>query len=181
MSPAVSGIQDFLTLFMGLQESIKTLNPADLLEYLLKKINYKDYLVKEEGSEQAAEEKYDNLGQLINMAKKYDFGASNANEEVVSSGEDLLRWFLEEVTLMVDMIENNDENSDAVKLMTIHSSKGLEFPVVFIVGAEDNIFPLANAMLDPKTLEEERRLMYVAITRAKDVLFISHANQRMTR
>ena len=165
---------------MGLQESIKTLNPADLLEYLLKKINYKDYLVKEEGSEQVAEEKYDNLGQLINMAKKYDFGASNANEEVVSSGEDLLRWFLEEVTLMVDMIENNDENSDAVKLMTIHSSKGLEFPVVFIVGAEDNIFPLANAMLDPKMLEEERRLMYVAITRAKDVLFISHANQRMT-
>lgn len=53
--------------------------------------------------------------------------------------------------------------------------------MVFIVGAEDNIFPLANAMLEPKTLEEERRLMYVAITRAKDVLFISHANQRMTR
>jgi len=76
---------------------------------------------------------------------------------------------------MVDMIESSDENSDAVKLMTIHS------PVVFIVGAEDNIFPLANAMLEPKTLEEERRLMYVAITRAKDVLFISHANQRMTR
>ena len=82
---------------------------------------------------------------------------------------------------MVDMIESSDENSDAVKLMTIHSSKGLEFPVVFIVGAEDNIFPLANAMLEHKTLEEERRLMYVAITRAKDVLFISHANQRMTR
>ncbi len=93
----------------------------------------------------------------------------------------MLRRFLEEVTLMVDMIESSDENSDAVKLMTIHSSKGLEFPVVFIVGAEDNIFPLANAMLEPKTLEEERRLMYVAITRAKDVLFISHANQRMTR
>lgn len=93
----------------------------------------------------------------------------------------MLRRFLEEVTLMVDMIESSDENSDAVKLMTIHSSKGLEFPVVFIVGAEDNIFPLTNAMLEPKTLEEERRLMYVAITRAKDVLFISHANQRMTR
>ena len=180
-SPAVNGIQDFLTLFAGLQESIKTLNPADLLESLLKKINYKDYLLKEEGSEQVAEEKYDNLWQLINMASKYDFWASNANEEVVSSGEDLLRRFLEEVTLMVDMIESSDENSDAVKLMTIHSSKGLEFPVVFIVGAEDNIFPLANAMLEPKTLEEERRLMYVAITRAKDVLFISHANQRMTR
>ena len=82
---------------------------------------------------------------------------------------------------MVDTIENTDENSDAVKLMTIHSSKGLEFPAVFIVGAEDNIFPLANSLLEPKMLEEERRLMYVAITRAKDALFISHANSRMTR
>ena len=99
---------------------------------------------------------------------------------MVSSGEELLRWFLEEVTLMVDTIDNKDENTDAVKLMTVHSSKGLEFPVVFIVGAEDSVFPLANAMLEPKLLEEERRLMYVAITRAKDVLFISHAQSRMT-
>ncbi len=99
---------------------------------------------------------------------------------MVSSGEELLRRFLEEVTLMVDTIENKDENADAVKLMTVHSSKGLEFPVVFIVGAEDSVFPLANAMLEPKLLEEERRLMYVAITRAKDVLFISHAQSRMT-
>lgn len=151
-----------------------------MIELILKKIDYKSYLIKEEANDQAAEEKYENLGQLINMASKYEFGASNANEEVVNSGEDLLRWFLEEVTLMVDTIENSDENSDAVKLMTIHSSKGLEFPVVFIVGAEDSIFPLANAMLEPKLLEEERRLMYVAITRAKDVLFISHANARMT-
>ncbi|NCO98066.1 ATP-binding domain-containing protein [bacterium] len=66
-------------------------------------------------------------------------------------------------------------------MMTAHSSKGLEFPIVFIVGLEDYIFPLANAMQDPKTLEEERRLMYVAVTRAKDVLFLSHAHSRMTR
>ena len=179
-SPAVNGIKDFIILFDELQASLKTLNPANLTEVILKKTDYKSHLIKEEGNDQAAEEKYDNIGQLINMASKYEFGASNANEEVVSSGEDLLRWFLEEVTLMVDTIENSDENSDAVKLMTIHSSKGLEFPVVFIVGAEDNIFPLANAMLEPKLLEEERRLMYVAITRAKDVLFLSHANARMT-
>lgn len=57
---------------------------------------------------------------------------------------------------MVDTIESKDENADAVKLMTVHSSKGLEFPVVFIVGAEDSVFPLANAMLEPKLLEEER-------------------------
>ncbi len=64
--------------------------------------------------------------------------------------------------------------------MTVHSSKGLEFPIVFIVGLEDNVFPLSNAMMEPHLLEEERRLMYVAITRAKDHIFISHANSRMT-
>ena len=99
----------------------------------------------------------------------------------MSSGQDLLRRFLEEVTLMVDVIESNDAEKDAIKLMTVHSSKGLEFPVVFVVGAEDNVFPLSNAMLEPELLEEERRLMYVAITRAKDVLFLSHAQTRLTR
>ncbi len=123
MAPAVNGIQDFIELFDALQTSLKTLNPADLTEVILKKTDYKSHLIKEEGNDQAAEEKYENIGQLINMANKYEFGASNASEEIVSSGEDLLRWFLEEVTLMVDTIENSDENSDAVKLMTIHSSK----------------------------------------------------------
>lgn len=180
-TPALDGIKDFIELFNQLTTAIKTLNPADLTEYLVKKIDYKGYLIKEEDSEQTAEEKYENIGQLINMASKYEFWTANANEEIISSGEELLRRFLEEVTLMVDTIENTDENSEAVKLMTIHSSKGLEFPAVFIVGAEDNIFPLANSLLEPKMLEEERRLMYVAITRAKDALFISHANSRMTR
>ncbi|MFC2695927.1 MAG: ATP-dependent helicase [Candidatus Absconditicoccaceae bacterium] len=180
MNPAFEGIKNFIQTFEALTTALKTLNPADFIELILKKTDYKNYLIKEEGNDQAAEEKYENVGQLINMASKYEFGASNANQEVVSSGEELLRRFLEEVTLMVDTIENKDENTDAVKLMTVHSSKGLEFPVVFIVGAEDSVFPLANAMLEPKLLEEERRLMYVAITRAKDVLFISHAQSRMT-
>ena len=180
MNPAFEGIKNFIQTFEALTTALKTLNPADFIELILKKTDYKNYLIKEEGNDQAAEEKYENVGQLINMASKYEFWASNANQEVVSSGEELLRRFLEEVTLMVDTIENKDENTDAVKLMTVHSSKGLEFPVVFIVGAEDSVFPLANAMLEPKLLEEERRLMYVAITRAKDVLFISHAQSRMT-
>ena len=180
MNPAFEGIKNFIQTFEALTTALKTLNPADFIELILKKTDYKNYLIKEEGNDQTAEEKYENVGQLINMASKYEFWASNANQEVVSSGEELLRRFLEEVTLMVDTIENKDENTDAVKLMTVHSSKGLEFPVVFIVGAEDSVFPLANAMLEPKLLEEERRLMYVAITRAKDVLFISHAQSRMT-
>ena len=180
MSTAVNWIMDLMKLIKELQTSVKELNPADLINVILSKVHYKEYLVKEEWSDQLAEEKYDNVGQLINMASKYEFWMSNQNEEVVNSWEDLLRWFLEEVTLMVDTIENSDENSDAVKLMTIHSSKWLEFPVVFIVWVEENVFPLSSSALDPKTLEEERRLMYVAITRAKDVLFISHANSRMT-
>ncbi|HBB04452.1 TPA: hypothetical protein DCZ39_06245 [Patescibacteria group bacterium] len=102
-------------------------------------------------------------------------------DKYVEIGEDTLRQFLEEVALLSDISENEKGDIDAVKLMTVHSSKGLEFPIVFVAGLEDNIFPLSNAMMEPKLLEEERRLMYVAITRAKDVLFLSHANSRMTR
>jgi len=82
---------------------------------------------------------------------------------------------------MTDIVEDETNDVDAVKLMTIHSSKGLEFPAVFIVGCEENIFPLSRSSLDSKQLEEERRLMYVAITRAKDHLFISHTASRRQR
>ena len=180
MPAVINWIHDLMNLIKELQTAVKELNPADLINVILSKVHYKEYLVKEEWSDNLAEEKYDNVWQLINMASKYEFWMSNQNEEVVNSWEDLLRWFLEEVTLMVDTIENSDENSDAVKLMTIHSSKWLEFPVVFIVWVEENVFPLSSSASDPKVLEEERRLMYVAITRAKDILFISHANSRMT-
>ena len=180
MPAAINWIIDVVKLIRELQHSVKELNPADLINVIISKVHYKEYLVKEEWSDQQADEKYENVWQLINMASKYEFWMSNQNEEIVNSWDDLLRWFLEEVTLMVDTIESSDENSDAVKLMTIHSSKWLEFPVVFIVWVEENVFPLSSSALDPKVLEEERRLMYVAITRAKDMLFISHAKSRMT-
>ena len=180
MPAAINWVIDVVKLIRELQHSVKELNPADLINVIISKVHYKEYLVKEEWSDQQADEKYENVWQLINMASKYEFWMSNQNEEIVNSWDDLLRWFLEEVTLMVDTIESSDENSDAVKLMTIHSSKWLEFPVVFIVWVEENVFPLSSSSLDPKVLEEERRLMYVAITRAKDMLFISHAKSRMT-
>lgn len=102
-------------------------------------------------------------------------------EKYIETGEQTLRQFLEEVALLSDISENEQGDIDAVKLMTIHSSKGLEFPIVFVAGLEENVFPLSNTMLETKLLEEERRLMYVAMTRAKDVLFLSHAHSRMTR
>lgn len=163
-------IQEFMQSMKEIIEHIQTHRPAEIIEKLVKKIKYREYLVKEEGWEIQADEKYENIGQLINMAEKY-----------VEIGEETLRQFLEEVALLSDITENEQGDIDAVKLMTVHSSKWLEFSVVFVAGLEDNIFPLSNAMMEPKLLEEERRLMYVAITRAKDVLFLSHANSRMTR
>jgi len=163
-------IQEFMAAIKELKKYIPENRPAEVLEKLVKKIKYREYLVKEEWWDIQADEKYENIGQLINMAEKY-----------VETGEETLRQFLEEVALLSDISENEHGDIDAVKLMTVHSSKGLEFPVVFVAGLEDNMFPLSNAMMEPKLLEEERRLMYVAMTRAKDVLFLSHAHSRMTR
>ncbi len=162
-------IQEFLEVIKSAEEKLKNNKPADVIDALVKKIKYREYLIKEEGNETAADEKYENIGQIINMAGKY--------EEI---GEETLRWFLEEVALLSDISESEKWEIDAVKLMTVHSSKGLEFPIVFVCGLEDYVFPLGNAMMEPKLLEEERRLMYVAVTRAKDVLFLSHAHSRMT-
>jgi len=166
---AMTGIKSFIIAMEELKEDLAVENPSDFIEAMVKKINYKAYLIKEEWWEQQAEEKYENIGQLINMASKY-----------IEKWEPTLRQFMEEVSLLSDITENEKWDIDAVKLMTVHSSKWLEFPCVFIVWLEDGIFPLSNATLDPKLLEEERRLMYVAVTRAKDVLFMSYAHSRMT-
>jgi len=95
----------------------------------------------------------------------------------ITNGKELLWQFLQEIALMTDM--DNSSDQDQVKLMTIHASKWLEFPVVTIGWLEEGNFPWANSALDPDELEEERRLMYVAITRAEDTLIMSAANARM--
>lgn len=89
-----------------------------------------------------------------------------------------LEMFMEEVSLISD-IDNYDENADNVTLMTIHSAKGLEFPYVFLIGVEEGIFPGDMSKYNPDDLEEERRLCYVGITRAKKELYISHVKERM--
>jgi DNA helicase-2/ATP-dependent DNA helicase PcrA len=104
------------------------------------------------------------------MAEKYD-----------ENGIAAISKIMDEISLLTDAAENADETVDSIKLMTVHSSKGLEFKHVFVTGIEENIFPLGNARLEVKLLEEERRLMYVAITRAQDHLFLSYADSRMQR
>lgn len=162
-------ILEFMTVIHEITDNRNQYSPADAMEKIVKWIKYRAYLVKEHGSEEIADEKYENIWQLINLASKY-----------VEKWQDSIRQFMEEITLLTDVATDNEWNMDAIKLMTAHSSKWLEFPVVFIAWLEDNVFPLTNAMMEPDLLEEERRLMYVAITRAKDHLFMSFANSRMT-
>lgn len=103
----------------------------------------------------------------------------NAIEEFSSNNEDAtLEAFLQDVSLVTD-VESIDENKNVITLMTLHAAKGLEFPVVFLSGLEEGLFPLSGAMNDPAQLEEERRLCYVGVTRAEKKLFISHAKTRM--
>ena len=97
--------------------------------------------------------------------------ASNIRRYEEENPESTLSDFLEEVSLLTD-IDNYDNDADSVVLMTIHSAKGLEFPVVFLPGMEENIFPGMNSIYIPSEVEEERRLAYVAITRAKEELYL---------
>ncbi|HBN79979.1 MAG TPA: ATP-dependent DNA helicase PcrA [Ruminococcaceae bacterium] len=141
----------------------KSLN--DLYQFILKKTNYIDSLKNENEDSQ---ERVENINELASSLIKYE----EENEDASLYG------FLEEVSLFTD-IDNFDAEADRVVLMTMHSAKGLEFPVVFLPGMEEGIFPGLQAIYNPSEVEEERRLAYVAITRAKEKLFLSNAESRM--
>ncbi|AKH32524.1 ATP-dependent DNA helicase PcrA [candidate division SR1 bacterium Aalborg_AAW-1] len=167
--PTRERLKEFNKLIEYLLQKSTDLTPSGIIKQVIAQIDYKAHLLKEEGgNQQAADDRYANIGQLINMGEKYD--------ELGISG---LSRLMDEISLLTDAAENADESIDSIKLMTVHSSKGLEFKNVFLVGVEENVFPLGNARLEVKLLEEERRLMYVAITRAEDHLFISYADSRM--
>ena len=134
--------------------------PGPVLEHLLEKSGYLNELRAEHSVE--AEGRVENLAELVGSAR-----------EMVSVDD-----FLEQVSLVSDTDEL-DGDSGAVILMTLHSAKGLEFPVVFLIGCEDGVFPHIRSLTDPEELEEERRLAYVGITRARERLFVSHAWSRM--
>jgi len=138
------------------------------LRELVEAIRYGDYL-RAEGPESA--ERLDNVRELITGA------AEQVADELGEVGLRPLDHFLQRATLVSDL-DGLGVDADAVTLMTLHNAKGLEYPVVFITGLEDGLFPLAKAFDDPPMLEEERRLFYVGITRAERKLFLSHAEER---
>ena len=157
----------FYDMISELRASVDKLSLGALVEKVLDKTGYLEML--RQLDEEEGKDRTENVKELVSNAVMYE----ENNDEATLSG------FLEEVALISD-VDNYDENAPAVVMMTVHSSKGLEFPVVFLPGLEENIFPSAQTSVSEDELEEERRLMYVAITRAKKRLFILHCNSRMT-
>jgi len=151
----------FLTLLDELMERGNELNIVALIDLVLQRTGYKDYLL------QSDEERWENILELRTVADEYQD----------LEPKDSLASFLEGVTLVSD-IDGLDEKADAVTLITLHQAKGLEFPVVFIVGLEEGLLPHFKSLPDPEQLEEERRLCYVGITRAKERAYLVHALRR---
>ncbi|MDP3954127.1 MAG: UvrD-helicase domain-containing protein [bacterium] len=143
----------------------KELPPSELVKHILKVTNYQSYISDKTPD---GEERWENVKEILTATKKYDGLAT----------PDGLVQFLEEVSLVQETDKLGD-SKNAVNLMTLHSVKGLEFPVVFIAGMEEGLFPHSMSMLDPQELEEERRLCYVGITRAKKQLHMTFCRQRM--
>ncbi len=165
LSKVAAKLTAFCNTIVYLTECAESLELRDLVERVITATGYKQMLV-DEGEE--SEDRLNNLEELISMAADYQERAE----------EPSLVGFLEEIALVAD-VDKYDENADAVVLMTMHSAKGLEFPVVFVPGMEEGIFPGLQSITNPTELEEERRLAYVAITRAKEELYLYRAKERM--
>ena len=165
LSRSLAPLNNFLQIYRQLLEIYRTQPMEAFVPQLLKITGYEDMLLSmgEEGKT-----KLENVGQLVSNIQAY----KDMNEGAT------LEMFLEEVSLISD-IDNYDRTSDSVTLMTIHSAKGLEFPYVFLVGVEEGIFPGEMSRYNPEDIEEERRLRYVGITRAKKELYVSHCKERM--
>ncbi len=152
------GIDQFIELMAGLNDAVSE-GPAAVLQQALERSGYVEELRAERSIE--SEGRLENLAELVGSA----------------TGHDKIEEFLEQVSLVADTDDLDGDDSQAV-LMTMHSAKGLEFPIVFIMGLEDGVFPHLRSLGDPDELEEERRLCYVGITRAREQLFLTNAWSR---
>ncbi len=170
-SPLSSRARKALAAFVDLvdeikQELAKDASPAKLVRFVLQCTGYAQWLREQHSSE--AEERLENLAELENVARQFEEGNPGAG----------LAGFLEHLALMTDL-DRTDAGPDRVWLMTLHSAKGLEFKYVFMVGMEEGLCPHLRSLDDPQGIEEERRLCYVGMTRAKDRLYVTYAGRRM--
>ncbi len=163
------GLRRFGELISGLRERVGSKAPAEVLESVIEAIHYERFL-HDEGPE--GKDRWDNVKELVAAAAGW-------SEVVVEEADDTtpLQRFLAEAALLSSH-DTQDGDEAGVTLMTMHTAKGLEWPVVVVAGLEDGLFPLSRATESLEGLEEERRLFYVALTRAKDKLYLTHARSR---
>ncbi|MGV0027365.1 DNA helicase PcrA [Phormidesmis priestleyi] len=163
---AAKGVISFAQMIQKCQEQLETASASEIVQTILEDSGYVQEL-RSQGTDEA-EERFQNVQELYNAVLQFE----EENEDNNS-----LTAFLQNAALQSDLDDKQDE-STKVSLMTLHSSKGLEFPVVFLVGLEQGLFPSFRSLDDPSALEEERRLCYVGITRAQERLFITYARER---
>lgn len=172
-SRARNKIEDFGDLIGDLTKMVAYLSVTDLTEQILEKSGYLTILKADKSLE--SQSRQENLQEFMSVTKEYD---DAHQDDEVESNANKVTDFLADLAL-VSAQDDVDEESAAVTLMTLHAAKGLEFPVVFLMGLEEGIFPLSRAIMEDDELEEERRLAYVGITRAKRKLYLSNAYSRM--
>ena len=168
----LGAIEDFVLMIRSFSSMLETKNAYEVAFHVGKQTN----IVKELFNDKSTEgvQRYENIQELLNSIKEWTESPDNEDGEVVDKG---LGSYLQQITLLTDA-DNKDPNADTVKLMTIHAAKGLEFDCVFAAGLEEMLFPNAMSINTREELEEERRLFYVVITRARQRLWITYANSR---
>lgn len=169
---ASAAIEQFATMIKSFQVMLEKQNAYDVAFAVGKHTGLVQELYNDKSVEGLA--RYENVQELLNSIKEF----TETPDEEGELRDKSLGSYLQQITLLTDADNENEEDQDAVKLMTIHAAKGLEFPCVYAVGLEENLFPNAMSLYDRADLEEERRLFYVAITRAKDRLWVTYANSR---
>lgn len=169
----LQAIEEFVLMIKSFHSMLQTKNAYDIAFHVGKQTAFVKELFNDKSTEGV--QRYENVQELLNSIK--EFTETPSNEESGEVGDKTLAAYLQQITLLTDS-DQKDPNADTVKLMTIHAAKGLEFPVVFVGGLEEGLFPNAMSINTREELEEERRLFYVAITRAKGRLYLTYSNTR---
>ncbi|WP_368653084.1 DNA helicase PcrA [Ornithinibacillus sp. 4-3] len=167
---AAEALAKFNMLIDSLRKQQEFLSATDMVDEVLERSGYEEMLVNEQSLE--ADSRLENLEEFKTVTSNFE----KANEE-----DKTLIAFLTDLALIADIDavdEEDPDNQDKITLMTLHAAKGLEFPVVFLIGMEENVFPHSRSLMDDEEMEEERRLAYVGITRAERELYITHAKMR---
>jgi DNA helicase II / ATP-dependent DNA helicase PcrA len=169
LSPKITkALVEFRDLIKGYSQMQEFLTVTELVEEVLEKSGYRQMLIEEKSIE--AQSRLENIDELLSVTKSFE----ESNEEKT------LIAFLTDLALVadIDSLDEEGQKSEAVVLMTLHSAKGLEFPVVFLMGLEEGVFPHSRSLMEESEMEEERRLAYVGITRAEHQLFLTNAQMR---